>query len=70
MNLGSIHPSVERRRLLDLQQSLHITAAFEFYVRRYLPPMIEEKEYHRAVKESLDQLIDKNTGKPKKYLNH
>lgn len=42
ISIASIHPSQKSRRLIDLQQSLHITAAFEFYVRRYLPVMSYE----------------------------
>lgn len=74
ISISSIHPSLKRRRLIDLQQSLHITAAFEFYVRRYLPNMVEEKEYHVALKRVLKEFADVNTGKAKKLakslLNH
>lgn len=68
ISITSIHPSVHKRNLIDLQQSLQITAAFEFYVNRYLPPIIEEKEYHKIVKDSLDHLIELQTGKAKKLL--
>ena len=34
---GSTHPSFKYRNLIDLEQSLHITAAFEYYVRTILP---------------------------------
>lgn len=66
ISISSIHPSLKRRRLIDLQQSLHITAAFEFYVRRYLPDMVEEKEYHVELKNVLQDFADANTGKAKK----
>lgn len=66
ISIGSIHPSIKRRKLIDLQQSLHITGEFEFYVRRYLPPMTEEKEHHAAVKEVLEAFIKTHTGKAKK----
>ena len=34
---SSAHPSLKYRNLIDLEQSLHITAAFEYYVRTMLP---------------------------------
>lgn len=34
---SSTHPSFKYRNLIDLEQSLHITAAFEYYVRTILP---------------------------------
>ena len=74
ISISSIHPSLKRRRLIDLQQSLHITAAFEFYVRRYLPDMVEEKEYHVALKRALQDFADANSGKTRKLakslINH
>lgn len=74
ISISSIHPSLKRRKLIDLQQSLHITAAFEFYVRRYLPDMVEEREYHVALKNVLQDFADANTGKAKKLakslVNH
>lgn len=66
ISISSIHPSLSRRRLIDLQQSLHITGAFEFYVRRYLPNMVCEKEYHTVIKMLLHEFAGKNTGKAKK----
>lgn len=36
---NSIHHSVKHRNLIDLEQSLHITATFEYYVRTLLPEM-------------------------------
>ena len=66
ISISSIHPSFNRRRLIDLQQSLHITGAFEFYVRRYLPNMVCEKAYHTVIKMLLHEFAEKNTGKAKK----
>ena len=66
ISIASIHPSLKRKRLIDLQQSLHITAAFEFYVRRYLPVMNEEKEHHKKLKKLLEEFANTNGGKAKK----
>lgn len=66
ISIASIHPSQKSRRLIDLQQSLHITAAFEFYVRRYLPVMTEEKEHHKKLKQLLEDFAKTNSGKAKK----
>lgn len=66
ISISSIHPSLKRRNLIDLQQSLHITAAFEFYVRRYLPEMVEEKDRHVILKMLLMEFANKNTGDTKK----
>lgn len=65
ISIASMHPSIKRRRLIDLQQSLQITGAFEFYVRRYLPEMVEEKEHHVAIKLILED-VSKNKNLSKK----
>lgn len=39
VNGNSIHHSIKYRNLIDLEQSLHITATFEYYVRTILPEM-------------------------------
>ena len=66
ISIVSIHPSVNRKNLIDLQQSLHITSAFEFYFRRYLPPMLKEKEHHKKLKAILQTFMETATGKEKK----
>lgn len=66
ISIASIPPSIKRRKLIDLQQSLHITSAFEFYVRKYLPPMREEKGYHTVIKMMMDEFAEKCRGKEKK----
>ena len=68
ISLDSIHPSLKRRRKVDLQLSLQIAGAFEFYVRKYLPNMIEEKEYHKEVKQDLKNIYDASTGKKKELI--
>ena len=65
ISIASIHPSVKRRNLIDLQQSLQITGAFEFYVRQYLPNMAVEKDYHIIMKMLLNELASKQKGKLK-----
>lgn len=73
ISIASIHPSAKRRRLIDLQQSLQITGAFEFYVRKYLPCMIEEKTHHTILKMVLDEFsrnksVNKNARKLAKNM--
>ena len=75
ISLGSIHPSLRRRKLIDLQQSIHITAAFEFYIKKYLPAITGEKPYHNEVREALNKFINdphsKNAKKMvKSFLDH
>jgi len=70
ISITSIPPSVERRRLIDLQQSLHITAAFEFYVRRYMPDMVKEEPHHSVLRNYLQEFIDNHTGKEKKLAKN
>lgn len=70
ISISSMHPSLKRRNLIDLQQSLHITGAFEFYVRRYLPGMIEEKTYHTILKMLLLEFANKNIGKTRKLAKN
>lgn len=65
ISIASIHPSVKRRNLIDLQQSLQITGAFEFYIRQYLPDMVEEKDHHIIMKMILEELASKQKGKLK-----
>lgn len=66
ISIESIHPSVNRRNLIDLQQSIQIIGAFEFYVRRYLPSMIHEERYHTEIREVLEDLAEKSTGHKRK----
>lgn len=65
ISIESVHPSLKRRRKIDLYLSLQIASAFEFYVRKYLPKMIEEKEYHKEIKQVLEQIQKTSTGKKK-----
>lgn len=66
ISISSIHPSTQKRKLIDLQQTLHITAAFEFYVRKYLPSMIVEKEHHIKMREYLEDIVNKSNDSNRK----
>ena len=66
VSISSIHQSFQKRMLIDLQQTLHITAAFEFYVRKYLPTMVVEKEHHIKMKEYLEKIENSSTGNLRK----
>ena len=64
---GEIHASVKYRNLIDLRQSLHITAAFEFYVRTLLPEVYSQSsiDFCNDVSAFLDTYINEHTGKKK-----
>ena len=64
---GEIHASVKYRNLIDLKQSLHITAAFEYYVRTFLPEMHSQSsiDFCRDVSDFLETYINNHTGKMK-----
>lgn len=65
---GSSHPSVKFRNLIDLEQSLHITAAFEYYVRTLLPKISSQEtiEFLKDIEALVDGYIETATGKKKK----
>lgn len=67
VNRNGIHRSVKYRNLIDLEQSLHITATFECYVRKLLPEMSSESTtaFINDLIEFLDEYIEKNSGKKK-----
>lgn len=67
LGAGEIHASVKYRNLIDLKQSLHITAAFEFYVRTLLPEMHSQSsiDFCKDVSAFLDSYIDSHSGKLK-----
>lgn len=70
ISIASVHPSIKRRNLIDLQQSIQISSAFEFYVRRYLPSMVEEKSHHIVMKMILKEIEVKTTGKLKELARN
>ena len=65
---NSIHPSFKYRNLIDLKQSLHITAAFEYYVRSLMPEISSQAtiDFIKDLESLLDDYIESATGKKKK----
>lgn len=68
VSIFSIHSSLAARSLIDLKQSLHITATFEYYYRRYIPdiPSEDSLEFYNEIKGLLQEYVNNNTGKKKK----
>lgn len=68
VNTSSIHPSVKYKNLIDLKQSLHITAAFEYYVRTQLPEISSKDtiDFYDDIKNLLDEYIKNNSSTKKK----
>lgn len=68
VNGSGSHPSIKFRNLIDLEQSLHITAAFEYYVRTLLPEISsqETSDFLEDVRALLDGYIANATGMKKK----
>lgn len=66
--VGSIHSSFKYRNLIDLKQSLHITAAFEYYVRELLPEISSQEtiDFCEDIKNLLENYIKTVSGKKKK----
>ena len=65
---SSIHASFKYRNLIDLKQSLHITATFEKYVRTLLPTISSQStlDFFKEINTLLDDYIEKANGKKKK----
>jgi len=72
VSVQSIHSSCRARNLLDLKQSLQITAAFEHYYREYIPetPSDIALEFYSDIKALLEAYAKNNTGKKKKKANN
>ena len=74
VNSNSIHHSLKYRNLIDLEQSLHITATFEHYVKTLLPEMSSKStlEFYGDMEKLLEKYIADTTGKKqekaKKFL--
>lgn len=64
---NSIHHSIKYRNLIDLEQSLHITATFEYYVRTLLPEMSSSStlDFINDLGVLLAEYIEKSSGKKK-----
>lgn len=67
-NGNSMHRSLKYRNLIDLEQSLHITATFEYYTRTLLPEISsnETLTFYKDIESLIDDYIKKATGKIKK----
>jgi len=66
ISIESVHPSLKRRRKIDLHLSLQIASAFEFYVRKYLPDMVKEKDYHKEINQVLENVVENSSGAKRK----
>jgi len=64
---SSVHPSFKYRNFIDLEQSLHITAAFEYYVRTMLPEISSPDtiEFLNDIEALVDKYIETAKGKKK-----
>lgn len=67
VSIQSIHSSRAARNLLDLKQCLHITAAFEYYQRNFLPKIssLETMEVYNEVKALVEEYAKAQSGKKK-----
>lgn len=68
VSFSSIHTSVKAKSYFDLKQCLHITAAFEYYERIFLPEISSQTtlEVYDEVKKIIAEYTDSLTGKKKK----
>lgn len=68
VSVFSVHSSIAARNLIDLKQSLHITAALEHYYREYIPdtPSGDAIEFYDEIKTLLQEYAENHTGKKKK----
>lgn len=68
ISIFSIHGSSKLKNLIDLNQSLHITAAFENYQRTFLPIISSEStiEFYEDIKPLIQNYADRQTDKKKK----
>lgn len=71
ISIGSLNKSSRMRNYIDLSQSLSITAAFEFYVREYLPEMRHDPDNsEQELFCELETLKKRLTGKNKKMIKN
>ena len=69
ISISSLQESTRLRKYIDLSQTLRITAAFEFYVRTYLPNMRSSlPQEDKNLISKLENLLDNYTGETKKRL--
>lgn len=71
VSVYSIHSSIASRNLLDLKQCLHITAAFEYYQRTFLPEIFSVKtiQFYEDMKSLIQTYANDHTGKLKQKAN-
>lgn len=69
VSVHGIHPSVFRRNLIDLRQSMNIMSAFEFHVRELLPDISSDEtiEVYTDIKKLIEEkYVSIVTGKKKR----
>ncbi len=68
VSISSIHPNNKMKNLVDLNQSLHITAAFEFYLRTFLPEISSKTtmEFYDEIMVLMKQYASNQKGKKKR----
>ena len=69
VSIKGLHPSTLQRQLIDLRQSINITSAFEYHVRKFMPEISSAdtlQTYEEIKKLIQDEYVDKVTGKKKK----
>jgi hypothetical protein len=71
VSIFSIHSSLTARNLLDLKQCLHITAAFEYYQRTFLPVISSDLtiQFYNDITSLIQKYADGQTGKKKSKAN-
>lgn len=71
VNVGSLHHSLKYRNLIDLEQSLHITATFEYYMRTLLPEISSQEtiDFYDDIKSIVLKYAETVGGKKKKKAN-
>ncbi len=68
VSIFSIHSCNKVKNLIDLDQSLHITAAFEYYQRTFLPEIASDVsiEFYNDIKDLVENYAEKQTGNKRK----
>lgn len=71
VNVGSLHHSLKYRNLIDLEQSLRITATFEYYMRTLLPEISSQEtiDFYDDIKSIVLKYAETVGGKKKKKAN-
>lgn len=71
INNGSLHHSLKYRNLIDLEQSIHIVATFEYYMRTLLPEISSQstRDVYDDIKKLISKYAESAQGKKKKKAN-